>query len=137
MKELKINHPAVWVCIVLAQLIPFAWYSIFARQWMSLNQLDETFLAANQNMGPYIVSVLVSIVTMYTLAWIYSRMGVASAQAGLLTGLIIGIAFNVFSLVTIHMFSFRPVELAVIDGGANALTFGIAGLVLGAWRKKD
>lgn len=63
--------------------------------------------------------------------------GLIESEVGLITGLILGATFNMASLITINMFSFRPVELAVIDGGANVLVFAVAGLILGAWRKYE
>ena len=55
----------------------------------------------------------------------------------MIAGLIIGLAFNIVSLMTIQMLAIRPLELALIDESANALDFGVAGLILGAWRQYE
>ncbi|MDX1665664.1 MAG: DUF1761 domain-containing protein [Saprospiraceae bacterium] len=135
MKRLRINHAAVWVCIVLAQIIPLLWYTALGSQWMAANELSQEFIEENQNIGPYIVSILASIVSMYVLAMIFRRMEIESARSGATTGLLIGIAFNTLSIITINVFSFRPLVLAVIDGGVNAVVFLVAGAILGGWRK--
>jgi len=137
MKRLKFNHAAIWTCIVISQLIPLGWYSIFQERWMTLNDLTEEYIEANQSSWLFVASVLGGVVSMYVLAWLYRQLPIESARAGLITGLIIGLAFNMISLFTINMFSFRPIELAVIDGGANVLVFAVAGLILGAWRKYE
>ncbi|MCB0583163.1 MAG: DUF1761 domain-containing protein [Phaeodactylibacter sp.] len=137
MKKLKFNHLAIWCCIILSQIIPLAWYSIFQGRWMTLNDLTQEYIEANQSSWLFAISILGGILSIYVLAWLFRRLPVESGRAGLITGLIIGAAFNMVSLVTINMFSFRPVELAFIDGGANVLVFAMAGLILGAWRKYE
>ncbi|MCB0588127.1 MAG: DUF1761 domain-containing protein [Phaeodactylibacter sp.] len=137
MKRLKFNHLAIWSCVVLSQIVPLVWYSIFEDRWMTLNNLTAKYIEANQSSWLFVTSILGGVVSMYVLAWIFRRLPVESGRAGLITGLIIGAAFNMISLITINMFSFRPVELAVIDGGANVLIYALAGLVLGAWRKYE
>lgn len=137
MKRLKFNHLAIWVAIILSQAIPLGWYTLFEGRWMTLNNLTAEYVDANQSSWLFVTSILGGVLSMYVLAWIFKRLPIESGRAGLLTGLIIGATFNMVSLITINMFSFRPIELAFIDGGANVLVFAVAGLILGAWRKYE
>ncbi len=137
MKTLKFNHAAIWVAIVLSQVIPLGWYAIFADRWQTLNDLTDTYIEANQGNWLFVISLLAGVAAIYLLAWIFRRLPVTNAQSGLVIGIVIGGVFNMASLITINMFSFRPLELAFIDGGANVLVYGVAGLILGAWRKYD
>lgn len=136
MKQQKINHAAVWVAVVLAMAIPWLWYQVFSftDYYQSLpERVSEQFSTP----ALYAIGFLASIVAMYLLEGLFIRLEVDSAQDGLVTGLIIGVVFNVFSLITIYTFSSYPIEIAMIDFGANALIFMITGLVLGAWRKYE
>lgn len=135
MKTLKFNHAAIWVAIVLSQLIPMGWYAIFADRWQTLNDITDEYIEANQSSWLFVISLLGGIVAIYLLAWLFKRLPVTNAQSGLVIGLLVGAVFNMSSLITINMFSFRPLELAFIDGGANVLVYGVAGLILGGWRK--
>lgn len=135
MKTLKFNHLAIWLSIFLSQAIPLVWYSVFSDRWMTLNDLTEEYIQANQNSWFFLISLLGSTIAIYVLAWLFIRLPIESARSGMITGLIIGAAFNITSLLTINMFSYRPLELVVIDGAANVIVYGIAGLILGGWRR--
>jgi len=135
MKTLRFNHAAIWVAIILSQLIPLGWYTIFADRWQTLNDLSDEYIEANQNNWLFVISLLGAVLAIYLLAWLFKRLPVTTAQSGLIIGIFIGAFFNMSSLITINMFSFRPFELAFIDGGANVLVYGVAGLILGGWRK--
>ncbi len=135
MKTLKFNHLAIWLSIFLSQAIPLVWYSIFSDRWMTLNNLTEEYIQANQNSWFFLISLLGSTIAIYVLAWLFIRLPIESARSGMITGLIIGAAFNITSLLTINMFSYRPLELVIIDGTANVIVYGIAGLILGGWRR--
>lgn len=134
MKQLKINHAAVWVIVVLGQIIPAVWYGIFAEPWMEMNNLTEE-MALSGGMSPYIVSIITSIAFAYMLAWVFIRMGVESLMDGLKTGFIMGFPIAILGTMTVNIFSIRPYGLAWIDGGQNLIIWILAGIILGSWRK--
>ncbi len=136
MKRQKINHPAVWVAIVLSQVIPALWHRVF-RFTPYYESLPERVDESLSTPALYVIGFLAAVVAMYLLEGLFIRLNVDSAQDGLVTGLIIGVVFNVFSLITIYSFSAHPIEIGLIDFGANALVFLAAGLVLGGWRKYE
>jgi len=136
MKKQKINHLAVWVAIVLSQLVPWLWQRLFEFTPF-YETLPERVDTSASTPVLYVIGFLAAVVAMYLLEGLFIRLGVDSGQDGLVTGLIIGVVFNVFSLFTIYSFSAHPIEVGLIDFGSNALTFLSAGLVLGAWRKYE
>ena len=135
-KNLKINHAAVWVIVVLAQIIPAIWYSIFSAQWLQLNNLTEE-MAVSGGTTPFIVSIVASIALAYMLAWVFKRMQVNSFADGLMTVFIMGFPITILSTMVVNMFSIRPYALAWIDGGQQLIIWLIAGALLGGWRKQS
>jgi len=58
MNQLKINHPAVWVAIVMQFVIGFIWYgSLLGNAWMGLVNLTEEMIKflAEQVLGTTMV----------------------------------------------------------------------------------
>lgn len=135
MKELRINHLAVLVVVIVAQAIPMAWYTLFAQEWMNMNELTMDEIQANQSSMPYIVSIIGSFVVAYALAMLYKRMKIESARDGLVVGALIGFAFTFIPTMVTGFFEFRPMPLAWVNGGVNIVVLAVAGLILGAWRK--
>jgi uncharacterized membrane protein YvlD (DUF360 family) len=136
MKKQKINHLAVWVSIVLSQVIPLLWFQVF-RFTPFYESLGQRVTQDFSTPALYGIGFLAGIVSMYLLEGLFIRLDVDSTQDGLVTGLIIGVVFNLYSLITIYTFSSYPIQIALIDFGANALIFMAAGLVMGSWRKYE
>ncbi len=137
MKKLKLNYLAILAVVIISQVIPMIWYGIFADQWMEMNGLTMDYIMANDSNSPYFVALIASLVFAVILAWLFKRMNIESAKDGFITALAMGIPFSLLNLMTIYMFSFRPYELVWIDGGENLLIWGVAGLILGGWRKYE
>lgn len=135
MKRQKINHAAVWVTIILSQVILFLWHEAF--QWFAWEEASPDVAWAQPTIALYIEGFLATVIAMYVLDGIFIRIPVDSARDGIVAGLVIGVVFNVFSIINIYSFSEHPIELALIDFGGNALIFLIGGLILGAWRKYE
>lgn len=137
MKKLKINYWAIIAIVIMSQLVGMLWYGLFAETWMSMNNLSMEFIVENERSAPYIMAIISSFAFAWVLAWLFKRMNVESAKDGLITALMMGIPFSLFNLMTVYMFSFRPYGLAWIDGGENLVIWGLAGLILGSWRKYE
>jgi len=137
MKTLKINHLAILVIVILGQLIPFGWYTIFAEKWMSLNGLTTEEIESQMSATPYISSIITSIVFAYVFAWLFKRLSIKSASEGLKTALIIWLPFSLLNHITVNLFSFRPYALSWIDAGSDFLIYAAIGLILGGWRKYE
>ncbi len=137
MKTLAINHGAVWVSVVLLSVLGFLWYGpLFGDTWMSYVGLDPAEVEANPpGAGVWITNLIATVIPVYVVAWLFTKINVESALQGAVIGLILGFSFNLLSDMTSGMFSQKPYGLAWITGGFSMVAMGIAGGVLGAWRK--
>lgn len=137
MSNLKINHAAVWVSVVVVIALGFAWYDpIFGEQWMAMVGLDLATVEANPpGAEVWITNIASTVIPMYVLAWLFVRLKVQTAFEGAKIGLMIGFSFVLLSRMTSDMFSQNPYELSWIVGGFSMLSIAIGGTILGAWRK--
>lgn len=137
MKELKINHLAVWASVVLLTVLGFLWYGpLFGDPWMAMVGLDRASVEANPpGAGIWITNIIATVVPVYVLAWLFTKLNVESALRGAGLGLLISFSFIFLSTMTSDMFAQNPYALSWITGGFSMLAITLAGLVLGAWRK--
>jgi hypothetical protein len=137
MKELKINHLAVLVAVVLQFALGFLWYGpLFGEAWKGMVGLDMATIEADPaGAGEWITNIVSALVSMYVLAWLFTKINVTSLLQGLLIGLLIGFSFVLLSIMTSGMFAKDPYGLAWITGGFTTVGLGVGGGVLGAWKK--
>jgi len=137
MKELKINHLAVLLAVVLQFALGFLWYSLlFGEAWMGMVGLDMATIEADPpGAEEWITNIVSAVVSMYVLAWLFTRINVTSLVQGLLIGLLIGFSFVLLSIMTSGMFAKDPYGLAWITGGFTTAGLAVGGAVLGAWKK--
>ena len=136
MKDLKINHLAVLVGIVLQFVIGFLWYGpIFGEAWMEMVGLDMASMEAPPDAGTWITNIITAISSVYLLAWLFVKLKVASLLKGALYGFLIGFVFVLLANKTSGAFAGDPYGLAWITGGFTTVGLLVAGAVLGAWKK--
>ena len=137
MKELKINHLAVLVAVILQFGIGFLWYGrLFENAWMEAVGLDLATIDADPaGAEEWITNIFSAAVSMYVLAWLFVKMGVDSLLKGAGYGLLIGFSFVLLSIMTSGMFAKDPYGLAWITGGFTTFGLTVGGAVLGAWSK--
>jgi len=137
MKELKINHLAVLVGFVIQFVLGFLWYGpFFGTPWMEMVGLDLATIEANPpDAGVWITNIIVSAAGVYLLALIFVKMNIQSAVKGLFWGLLIGYVFVLLDAMRTGMYNQDPYWLSWITGGFSTAGLGLAGLVLGAWKK--
>jgi len=137
MKELKINHLAVLVAVVLQFVLGFLWYgALFAEAWMEMVGLDLATIEADPaGAGEWITNAVTSFAAIYLLAWLYVQIGVSSLGRGAGIGFMIGFVFVFLDHMTTGMFAKDPYWLAYITGGFTVVGLTIGGAVLGAWTK--
>jgi hypothetical protein len=136
----RINHLAVCLLVIVDQAIGAFWYStmMFVNPWLKYHEKTMADGDASDP-SPFIVAIVAAIVTNYSLAWLFSRMSIASALAGLKLALICWFAFLFVEYATITSFSAfgrNPWNLVFIDMGRAFCVFALAGLLLGAWRRR-
>ena len=135
----KINHLAVWILVVVHQLIGWGWYTIFSDTWLNLHAKTMTDIETPHDIPSHLMAVVASIVVNYALARLIVCLGKDSAVGGLKIALLCWFAFLFVEYATMSMFAAfgtNPWPLILIDMGRPLIAFSISGLVLGAWQKR-
>jgi hypothetical protein len=130
---------AVWILVVVHQLVGFGWYAIFGETWLNYNAKTMTDIERTHSPVPYIIAIVAAIFVNYALAWLIGRLNSMTAIAGLRIALVCWFAFLFVDYATISAFSAfetNPWPLVLINMGRPFIAFAISGLVLGAWQKK-
>jgi len=135
----KINHLAVWLLVIVHQLIGWGWYTLLGDAWLNQHAKTMTDIERSHNVGAYMLAIVTAIVVNYALAWLIWRLNTQTPLAGLLIALICWFAFLFVEHATISVFSAfetNPWPLILIDTGRPLIAFATSGFVLGAWRRK-
>ncbi len=133
----KINHLAVWILVIFDQVLGATWYSasLFGEPWLRYSGKTMADMNASHGMEPYVIAIVAAIVLNYALAWLFARLNISNAAAGLWIAVLCWLAFLFVDYATIAAFSMKPWQLVFIDMGRAFVAFSVAGLLLGAWRK--
>jgi small basic protein len=138
MKNLKINHGAVWILVLIQQIIGFMWYSpfAFASKWVELMGKSQSDFE-NINAMPFVVSIIGSVILTYSMAYLLKKLGVDNFVTGMFYAFIFWFGFLFAEVATFNSFELRPLGLTLIDTGKSLLTFLVTGFILGMWSRKD
>ncbi len=137
MRKQSVNLWAVLVCVILSQIVPALWYAAFADTWITLNGFTTEQLKAENSPVPYLASIVSSSFSLYTMAWLFTKIPVKSIWIGFLTGLLFAVVFVLSEIIVKDMFSLRPLLLSFIDGGPRLIAYALSGAILGVWRKYE
>ncbi|HEX7028752.1 MAG TPA: DUF1761 domain-containing protein [Gammaproteobacteria bacterium] len=137
----RINHRAVWLLVVVQQLLSFAWYSpyLFGFKWINLAGYRLSAVPPADTVAfykPFLISICASALVCYGLAVLFKRLNVTCASRGVILASGCWIAFSFSPLFTHNEFANRPWALTLIDAGRDWIIFVSAGLVLAKWRLK-
>jgi hypothetical protein len=136
----RINHVAVWLLVILHQLVAWGWYALFGEKWLNLHARTMTDIDRTHNIGAYVLGLVAAIIVNYALAWLLARLDVSTAVSGLTMALLCWFAFLFIEHATIAVFSSfetNPWPLIMIDMGRPLIAWSISGLVLGAWSRRS
>ena len=138
MKTTKINHLAVWVCIILMHVFGFLWYGpLFGEKWLALVQMDPaTMQEDSMSPGLWILNSVAIIASIYLLAWVFTRMNVTTGIQGAVAAFLITFCIHHLPLMSANMFAGEPYGLAWITGGYSLTWHTISGFILGTWIKR-
>ncbi len=138
MENLKINHAAVWVGVVVMFALGFVWYGpLFGEQWMNYIGFTLEDASSTEVMtGVWISNVVSSVLSMYLLAWLIAKLRVNTGIKGAFMGLKIAFVFIFLTIMINNMFAHAPYGLSWITGGFSMVGFTINGFIFGAWPKK-
>ena len=134
----RINHAAVWVLVVVHQLVGWGWYAIFGETWLNLYARTMTDIERTHNVGAYVLAIVSAVVVNYALARLLMCLGKDTPLGGLKIALLCWFGFLFMEYATIRVFSAfetNPWPLILIDMGRPLIAWAISGLVLGGWRK--
>ena len=137
MNNLKINHLAVWVCIIGMHVFGFVWYGpLFGDQWLALVGMDQAAMQEESgNISIWVLNSLAIIASIYALAWVLKSMGVSTGIKGAATAFVIVFCIHHLPVMNANMFALEPYGLAWITGGYSLVWLTISGFILGAWKK--
>ena len=130
-----LNWLAIVVIAVGGYAVSGVWYGLLRAPWFAATGLtaDAIKAAGSRNYVAYGESALAYLVAVLSLAIVQQWAGATNAVDGLMTGLMMGIAFYGLFLATNHLYTLRPVKLIFIDVGPPLIMLSLGGLVLGAW----
>ena len=135
----RINHAAVWLLVIVHQLIGWGWYTIFGEKWLNLHARTMTDIDRTHNIGAYVLAVITAIIVNYGLARLLMCLGKDTAVGGLKIAVLCWFGFLFMEYATVSVFSAfetNPWPLILIDMGRPLIAWSISGLVLGAWQRK-
>jgi len=138
MNNLKINHLAVLVCVVIMHALGFLWYGqLFKDQWMKLVGIDEAAIQANPpSNSVWVLNFIAVVAPLYMLAWLFTKLNVISGLRGASIAFLITFCFHHLSVMNNNMFAGAPYGLAWIVGGYSLVAMTISGFILGTWTKR-
>lgn len=129
--ELSVN----WLAVLLAALSSFVigglWYSLlFAKPWQRAAGVTDEQLKSG-SLRIFAGSFLIAIVMAASLA---AFIGTGGAVFALLAGLAAAITWVAAAFGINYLFERRSVRLFLINAGYNVLSFGVMGLIIGAFQ---
>lgn len=129
----QINYLAVLVAALSSFVIGFLWYSPFTlgNIWMKEAGISEE-KAKQANMAKiFSLSFLLSLIISYNLA---AFLGPDSDLVwGITAGALAGIGWVSASLGIIYLFEGKSFKLFLINAGYQAVTYMVAGGIIGVW----
>jgi hypothetical protein len=139
MNHLKINHLAVFVCLILLHVLGFLWYGpLFGEKWMAMVELDQaTMESDSMEAGLWITNFIATLAPLYLLAWLFTKLDVTSGLRGAVIAFLISFCFHHLPLMSGNMFAGEHYGLAWITGGFSIVGWTLSGFILGAWTKRS
>jgi hypothetical protein len=135
----RINQGAVWVLVVIHQVLAFGWYKIFGNAWLNYHARTMTDIENTHDVKAYVLGIVAAIAANYALAWVVGKLQANNGAAGLRIALLCWFAFAFLPHATISVFSAfetNPWPLVLIDMGWLFVAFAVSGFVLGSWQRK-
>jgi hypothetical protein len=139
MNNLRINHVAVWVCVIIVHALGFLWYGpLFGEKWMAFVGYDqESMQEDSMNPAIWVLNSVAIIAPIYLLAWLFIKLNIVTGIRGALIALAITFCFHHLGVMNANMFAGQPYGLAWITGGYVMTGLTISGFILGAWTKRN
>lgn len=135
MKFTKSTHLIVLAIVVFHMLFSMAWYSYFQNDWLTMSRITEE-QALGVSSFTYVLSMIAAALALYTLAWLFQKLGVKTWKDGLKFAAIFGSNFFLLELIVQDKFSIQPLKLSLINGLNYYIMLLVAGAFLGTQKGK-
>lgn len=137
--NLKINHVAAIVCVIVLHILGFLWYGpLFGEKWMAMVELDlADAQSGSGEAGIWITNLVASAAQVYLLAWLFTKLNVTSGIRGAVIAFFVTLCIHHLPVMSGNMFAGEHYGLAWITGGFALVALSICGFILGAWTKRS
>jgi hypothetical protein len=134
---MKFNHLAIFLVVILQQVLGFIWYSpsVLFNPWVEGIGKKAEDLNAN-DMSPFAASIIGAFVFCYALAWLLSLLKSDSAKKGAVIGVLAVLGFAAPMLATHLKFAGMGWSVVIIDISKELVGWGIGGGILSVWKKR-
>ena len=132
----SLNIVAVIAISIIGFLLGGLWYSVlFGKAWLAeMKMTEETMKAAGGGGRKMIVTLLLTFVTVLTLATLESALGLRGVGHGAKLGACVGVGFVLTRVLTSAQYEGKSLKLVAIVGGYDLALLVVAGAILGVWR---
>lgn len=128
-----VNHLAVLVSVVAAQLLGFVWYSVaFGKSWAVGYRLPADAMAKT-NPASLGITLAGAIVFTYGMAVLFGLLGPTGLSAGLVGGALVFVGIIAPRYVLHAIFGKIKGSSILIDLGFDLLVSVVTGGILGVW----
>ena len=124
--------------IALNRVLGAIWYSVLSAQWLAAIGKTTEQMAAEQAASPipFVIGFVAILVMCYALAWLIERLQANSLAGGMGLGATIALGFVAANLALNYGFERRSVTLWVINAVYAVVGLGIAGAIIGGWKRR-
>jgi hypothetical protein len=135
----QINYYAVVTCTLLYMVLGTIWYTIlFGKPWMNLMEISPDELKTTEFQERAQVGFVTSIVCYFLMALTLSCFirygGAKKAIDGLEIGMLCWFGFTFTTMLPNHLFSKKPIQLALINLGHHLVGMSLIGMILAVWQ---
>ncbi len=125
------NWLGVVVCVVVALIVGFVWYSrmLFLNPWLAGMGKGPEFVQRPNPMN-YVIMIVGAFVTALFLDFLIRIMGASGAAGGALAGVIVWLGFVATTSASNAVFSGRGWKVWGIEAGNHLVTLVLMGIVL-------
>jgi hypothetical protein len=134
MELTQINYLAVIVAALSSFVVGFLWYSpfLFAKAWMREAGISEEKIKQANMFKVFGLSFLLTLIISFNLAAFLGPD--AGFTWGMTAGALAGIGWVAASLGVLYLFEGRSFKLFLINAGYQAVTYIVAGGIIGVWQ---
>jgi hypothetical protein len=130
----QINYLAVLVAALSSFVIGYLWYApfTFGTVWMKEVGLTDEKIRQTNMFTTFGLTFLLSLIICFNLAAFLGKD--SSLAQGMMYGGLAGIGWVAASIGIQYLFERKSLRLFLINGGYNAVTYIVAGGIIGAWQ---